>query len=192
MEGSPFGSGKAMAVMGIIGSLAMKDVDLAFERISTIEGMQERQMALQGLGQAIWDEARRAEILAKIESMEDAGEKAQARNSIITQWVQIDPEGALEWLAALGEDERPAVVRQIAQSMAWSDPERAGELLLSEANTSEQRRQAYSSTIASWAYSDPNAAGVWLGNQDQGVELDQARQQFANSVAQKDPESAIA
>ena len=51
---------------------------------------------------------------------------------------------------------------------------------------------AYSNTISSWAFNDANAAGNWLGRQDQGPELDQARQQFATSVAQKDPESAMA
>ena len=51
---------------------------------------------------------------------------------------------------------------------------------------------AYSNTISSWAFNDANAAGNWLGRQDQGPELDQARQQFASSVVQKDPVSAMA
>ncbi len=89
--------GRSMALMGIVGSLAMKDVDKAFERLETIEDQTERQMALQGLGQAIWDENRRGEILTKIESMEDATEKMAARPAVISQWTQIDPDGAIEW-----------------------------------------------------------------------------------------------
>ena len=190
--GGPFGGGRSMAVMGIISSLAMKDVDLAFERIASIEGQQDRQMALQGLGQAIWDEGRRSEILAKINSLEDGDEKTQARSSVVTQWTQIDPEGALEWAATLEDEDRSATVKQIAQSLTWSDPERSGELLLSEPKSPEERSQAYASTVSSWAFNDPNGAGEWLGRQEQSPELDQARQQFSNSVMQKDPESAMA
>jgi hypothetical protein len=192
VRSGPFGSGRSMAVMGIISSLATKDVDLAFERLASIEDSQDRQMAMQGLGQAIWDESRRGEILAKIQSMEDPAEKSLARQSVISQWSQIDPEGAIEWSATLDGDEHSEVVKQIAQSLRWSDPERSGDLLLSEAKTPEDRSQAYSNTISSWVNNDPNGAGEWLGNQDQGPELDAARQQFAQSVAGKDPESAMA
>jgi len=190
--GGPFGGGRSMAVMGIIGSMAIKDVDLAFERLASIESQQDRQMAMQGLGQAIWDEGRRAEILAKINSLEEGDEKTQIRSSVVSQWAQMDPEGALEWAASLDERDRSATVQQIAQSLRWSDPQRSGELMLSEATTPEERSQAYVSTISSWANNDPNAAGEWLGKQEQGPELDQARRQFATSVVQKDPESAMA
>jgi cyanate lyase len=190
--GGGFRGGRSMAVMGIISSMAMKDVDMAFDKIALIEGQQERQMAMQGLGQAIWDEDKRAAILTKIDSMEDEADKAQARNSVIAQWSQIDPDGALEWAATLEEKDRSATVKQVAQSLSWSDPERSGELLLTEAATPEERSQAYASTISTWAHNDANGAGEWLGKQEQSPELDQARQQFANSVVQKDPESAMA
>ena len=190
--GGPFGSGRSMAVMGIISSLAIKDVDLAFDRLATIENPQDRQMAMQGLGQAIWDEGRRAEILAKIDSLEDAEEKTMIRSSVVAQWAQMDPDGALAWTETLDEDARSATVKQIAQSMTWSDPQRSGELMLAEAKTPEERSQAYVSAISSWAHNDPNGAGEWLAEQHQGPELDQARQQFSTSVVQKDPESAMA
>lgn len=190
-KGGRFG-GKRMSLMGIFGSLATKDVDKAFERLATLEDQQERQVALQGLGQAIWDENSRAEILAKVASMEDENERRSTQSSIVSQWAQIDPDAALDWTGSLGEDERSAAVKQIAQSLAWSDPKRSGELLLSEAKTPEERAQAYANTVSSWAFSDANGAGEWLREQEQGPELDQARQQFANSVAQKDPLSAMA
>mgnify|MGYP000684045705 CR=1 FL=1 len=44
------GNDRSMALMGIIGSLAMRDVDSAFDRLGSIENPQERQMAMQGLG----------------------------------------------------------------------------------------------------------------------------------------------
>ena len=114
------------------------------------------------------------------------------RASVISQWVQMDPDGALEYAQAMEGDDRSSMVKQVAQSMTWMDPQRAGELLLAEAKTAEERKQAYSTAVSSWAYNDPNAAGEWLGEQDQGPELDPARQQFSMTVAQKDPESAMA
>ena len=184
--------GKSMALMGIIASMANQDVDLAFDRLQSIEGVQERQMAIQGLGQAIWNEDKRGAILARIEDIEDPSEKSQMRSAVMTQWAMIDPEGALEWSANLEDGERSTVVKQIAQSLTWSDPQRAGELMLSEAKTPDERSSAYASSISTWAYNDPNGAGEWLAKQDQGADLDQARHQFSNSIAQKDPDSAMA
>ena len=96
------------------------------------------------------------------------------------------------WADSLPDEARAATVKQIGHSLSWSDPERAGNLMLSVAKTPEERSQAYSSAVSSWAFNDPNAAGKWLGEQEQGPELDLARQQFATSITQKDPESAMA
>ena len=192
LGGGAFGNSRAMALMGIVGSLALQDVDKAFERLDSIEDQSERQMALQGLGQAIWEEDRRADILTKIEAMEDATEKMAARNAVISQWSQIDPDGAVEWADTLGDEDRSAVIKQIGQSLSWADPQRSAELQLSVATTAEERSTAYSNAISSWAYNDPIGAGEWLAEQDQGPDLDGARRQFASSIAQKDPEGAMA
>jgi len=189
-EGTSNRSG-AMSLMGIFGSLAAKDVDKAFDRLAELEEPGERQMAMQGLGQAIWNEDSREQILAKIATLE-GGERQTAQTSIISQWAQMDPDGALDWTQTLeSKEERSSIVQRIGQSMAWSDPERAGEILLSNAETEEERSQAYQSVIGSWAHNDVEGASEWLSEQPQGAELDAARSSLASTVARQEPDSAM-
>ncbi len=171
--------------------MAIKDVDIAFEsspqsRASRIGRWRCRGSAkrsgMRGKPRCDPDEDR---------LLEEEEEKTQAA----TQWSPVVADGP----GRARSNGRRAWRTKIARRPSSRSPNRCPGLIrsaqansFSEATTPEERSQAYASTISSWAYNDPNAAGEWLGKQEQGPELDQARRQFANSVVQKDPESAMA
>ena len=186
------GDTPVMALTSIFSSFATKNPDLAFDLAEKLEDEQERSLALQGLGQGAWNDRLREKVLARIEAIESESEKESARHAIFSQWIQVDPEESLAWADRLAGDGRKKAIQQIAPSLKWTDPERSADLLLSVAETPEERQQAYSNTISAWAKKDANAAGEWLGRQAQGPELDRALQKFATAVAEKDPESAMA
>jgi hypothetical protein len=149
-------------------------------------------MALSGIGQLIWDDSQREGLVDRLMSITDNSEREQALQNVIGQWAMFDADAALEWTAEASAGDRKSIETHVGRMMMMSDPERGAEVILSHAETEEERSSAYTSAVSMWMHRDPNGAGEWLGQQPQGPELDDARGMFASNVARVDPESALA
>lgn len=184
--------GANMSLTGIFSSLVVKDPDKAFARLDQLEGLMEKQMAMAGMFQSsLFDESTREKVLAKVQAIEDKDSRKQMQNGLASQWLMFDQENASKWIESLPEDQRSDVARSAGAALLMNDPKKGAEFMLRNA-TEADRPKAYSHIAAMWANQNPNAAGEWLGQQPQGPELDEARTVFAQTVASKDGESAIA
>ncbi len=187
--GGMFGGGK-MALMGIFGSMAGRDLDSAFKKYGELETAEERNMALMGITQSAYDDASRKRVMEEIDKIKDGDERKQARQSLVGQWAMMEPEKAASYVEGLPVADRADIAQSVGSMMMMNDPKKGAEFILKNSDSS-QPGQKYSTVIASWAHQDANAAGEWLGKQPQGPELDGARSIFATTVAGKDPESAM-
>ena len=190
-SGNGMFGGRSMMMMGMFSSLASKDLDKAFSRLSELEEPQERQMALNGIAQTASDEASRSRLMAEIGRLEDESERKEARASILGQVAMMDPESAIKMTAELPANERKEAAQRVGTMLMMSDPERGAAYIL-ENTDADGKKQAYNQVVAQWVHADPNKAGKWLGDQPQTPDLDSARATFAGSVAGRDPESAMA
>lgn len=184
--------GPSFALSGIFASYAQRDLDGAFKKLEGLDE-NERMMAAGGFAQGAYDPEFRERLLGKAAEMEDENLRRTLYQGISSQWAMMDPEGAADWAVGLPDADRAQVAQSVGSSLMMSSkPEKGADLMVSAAQTEQEKAQAYSSAVAQWVHRDANAAGAWLGKQPQGPELDQARSTFASSIAGRDPESAMA
>ena len=182
--------GGQMVLMSLFSSMAAKDPEMAFKRLAEIDG-QGKQMAIAGIFQsAMFDEAKRAEVLKQVDAMPDKSERDQAKMSMISQWVMFAPDDAIAYVKSQPAEEGNMLRTQVGQMYMMSDPKKGADFIL-EGATDENKAQKYSTIIGSWAHQDPNAAGTWLNEQPQGPHLDDARNSFVFATSQTDPGSAM-
>ena len=182
--------GGPMVLMSLFSSMAAKDPEMAFKRLAEIDGPG-KQMAIAGIFQsAMFDEAKRAEVLKQVDAMPDKSERDQAKMSMISQWVMLAPDDAIAYVKSQPAEEGNMLRTQVGQMYMMSDPKKGADFIL-EGATDENKAQKYSTIIGSWAHQDPNAAGTWLNDQPQGPHLDDARNSFVFATAQTDPGSAM-
>lgn len=182
--------GGQMVLMSLFSSMAAKDPAMAFQRLAEIEGTG-KQMALAGMFQsAMFDEAKRTEILKQVDAMPDKQERDQARMSMISQWAMMAPDDAMAYVKSQPAEDQGTLRSQVGQMFMMSNPKKGAEFIM-EGATDSDRAQRYSSVVSSWAHQDPNAAGAWLNAQPQGPHLDDARNNFVYATAQTDPGSAM-
>jgi hypothetical protein len=182
--------GSSMVLTSLFASLADNDPDLAFKRLQEIDAPA-RQMALAGMLQsAIFDDARREAILAKVAALPDEAERKQAKQMMLSQWAMVAPEQAVAWMRTQPQSEQADLRESMGMMLMMSDPKQGANLML-EGATDENRARSYARIVSQWANMDTNAAGTWLKEQPQGPHLDEARHSFVNAASEKDPQTAM-
>jgi len=186
--GGMFGSN--MVLSSLFAGMAEKDPDQAFKRLAEIDGPG-RTMALAGMFQsALFDDAKRQQLLTKVEALPDDAERKQAKVMMLGQWAMMAPEQAVAWVKTQPADEQSDLRQSMGTMLMMSDPKKGANLTL-EGVSDEDKPQCYSRIVSQWAALDTNAAGTWLREQPQGPQLDEARQAFVTAASQKDPQSAM-
>lgn len=119
--------------------------------------------------------------------------KRYAANTAMEQLSQSDPAAARSWIEtnaaqpyltgnAIAAAARRGSGGDYGEAAAWA----------TNLPASDARRDAVSDLVGRWAGSDANAAGEWLGANQNLPEYDAAAASFAGQVARQDPESAVA
>ncbi|MEZ5328720.1 MAG: hypothetical protein R3F19_27050 [Verrucomicrobiales bacterium] len=188
-NGGMFG-GSAMALMGIFNGLVSKDPAAAFERLGQVEDMQSRQMALGGMMQHITDPKVQEALGIYLTSLDET-DRAMATQGVMGQWAMLDPEGMMKFAESRPDDERKSLVKQAGQTMLFTDPDKGIDMILKNSDEKDLP-QSYQMITQSIASRDPAKAEAWLNEQPQGPELDPAKNSYALTVVQRDPESAMA
>jgi len=187
-SGGPFGSN--MVLSSLFAGMAEKDPDQAFKHLEEIDGPG-RTIALAGMFQsALFDDAKRQQLLTKVEALPDDAERKQAKQMMLGHWAMMAPEQAVAWVKTQPPDEQGDLRQSMGTILMMSDPKQGANLML-EGVSDEDKPQCYSRIISQWAALDTNAAGAWLREQPQGPQLDEARQSFVTATSQKDPQSAM-
>ncbi|MCB1094438.1 MAG: hypothetical protein KDN22_02565 [Verrucomicrobiae bacterium] len=188
-NGGMFG-GSGMALVGIFNGLVSKDPAAAFERLGQVEDMQSRQMALGGMMQHITDPKVQEALGTYLTSLDET-DRAMTTQGVMGQWAMLDPEGMMKFAESRPDDERKDLVRQAGQTMLFTDPDKGIDMILKNSDEKDLP-QSYQMITQSIASRDPAKAEAWINDQPQGPELDPAKNSYALTVAQRDPESAMA
>ncbi len=181
---------REVALMAIFSSMTGRDLDSTFKKYAELATVEERQAAFTGIAQAASDESSRNRVMEELAKIKDTVEQKEAREVLLSQWALMEPEKVAAYVEGLTADERKASAGAVGQALMLSDPKMGAEFILKNGD-SDQRAENYATIIQTWAQQDPNAAGLWLGKQPQGPELDEARSSFAGFVQERDPESAM-
>ena len=188
-SGGMFG-GNQMVLASIFSSLMNTNPDAAFKRLDELD-KGARTMALAGMSQtALFDDAKRQQLLDRIKAMPDAEERTQARQMLLSQWVMFAPDEATAWVAKQPASEQKEMRSTVGTMFMMSDPKK-GAAFMMEGATAEEKPERYSTVVGSWAATNPDAAASWLAEQGDGPELDQARSSLAFSLYKKKPAAAM-
>ena len=99
---------------------------------------------------------------------------------------------AFEQLTFMEDSTKSALIRgsvQMGMGIMSADPTGSYEWMR-ESVSAEQFAETFANAIGTWARTDFNAAGAWLGRQPSSPERDAAMSTFARTVASIDPEAA--
>ncbi len=187
--GGVFGM-RGMGMQTLFQSFAAKDLDGAFKRFGELETPEEKRSALEGIFGTAYDDDSRNKLFARIDQLTDPEDRESARSTLVRNWTMADPDAAVAYIEKQTGEVKAKLVPQAAMTIGMSDPRRGAELYVNNAEPGK-KKEAYQMAVSSWASTDPNAAGKWLGEQPQTPELDGARSNFASTVAGRDPESAM-
>lgn len=183
--------GNQMLLMSIFSNLMTHDPDNAFKRLGELD-KEGRTMALSGMCQtALFDDAKRQDLLNRIKTMPDAAEQAQARQMLVSQWVILAPDEAVAWVGKQPAEEQKEMRESVGTMFMMSDPKKGAAFML-EGATAEEQPKIYARVVSSWAATNPDAAAEWLASQGDGPELDQARSSLAYTLGEKKPAAAMA
>jgi hypothetical protein len=141
------------------------------------------------------DPARREQLWAAARSEGDAAvREALVQGLIAGEFIRGGPQAMRKTCAEsdfLDADLKASIVREFAASALPADPDQTY-AWIRESLPAEQVPDALARAIASWAREDFNAAGTWLGNQEQSPSRDEAIGAFAKTVVEIDPAAAAA
>jgi len=183
--------GNQMLLMSIFSNLMTNDPDNAFKRLGELD-KEGRTMALSGMCQtALFDDAKRQDLLDRIKTMPDAAEQTQARQMLVSQWVILAPDEAIAWVGKQPAGEQKEMRESVGTMFMMSDPKKGAAFML-EGATAEEKPKIYARVVGTWAATNPDAAAEWLGSQGGGPELDQARSSLVYSISDKKPAAAMA
>jgi len=183
--------GNQMLLMSIFSNLMTNDPDNAFKRLGELD-KEGRTMALSGMCQtALFDDAKRQDMLDRIKTRPDAAEQNQARTMLVAQWVILAADEAIAWVGKQPAGEQKEMRESVGTMFMMSDPKKGAAFML-EGATAEEKPKIYARVVGTWAATNPDAAAEWLGSQGGGPELDQARSSLVYSISDKKPAAAMA
>jgi hypothetical protein len=129
-----------------------------------------------------------AEVLADKLIARDSIQVRNALRNLIGNWMQQDPERALEWILVHDDQVNAGVFGTAAQSMAYSDPVAAASYV--DRIPAAYRSAWIAQVAAPYALNDPAAALSWVA-QFQGQDVyDAALRSVITGSAQVDPRRA--
>lgn len=129
-----------------------------------------------------------ARVLADRLLAGDSLQAASMLSDLVGNWMQQDPESALEWVLAHGSQINVTVLGSAAQSLARADPGTAASYV---GQIPEEYRSAWITQVAAlYGVHEPNAALAWV-SQFQGQEVfDSALRSVITGMAQVDARAA--
>jgi len=145
---------------------------VADDWLATPQGMQDcidqlpptewKQAFLADLGSEISTKDPRSAIeLAK--QMTPGKTQENLLQSVACNWVETDPNAALNWAAGVSDPVlRDKVVASAVQAYALVDPAQAATWLVSEVKSDEVLNESVVNITESWAAQDPSAAAKWV------------------------------
>ncbi|HUF62594.1 MAG TPA: hypothetical protein VMN36_11015 [Verrucomicrobiales bacterium] len=138
---------------------------------------------------------QRAQALALLEESGDVHALAEGRKTLVKRLARSgDHEQAIDWLDQqnLDPQTRVPLEEEIAEGWFPQAPSEAAAWLLSRSDDNTRAKRLAEIT-GDWADWEANAAGAWLGRmvEEYGPQADQAIGRFAESVATKDPSTAL-
>lgn len=179
---------RMVAVSAMFAGLAANNLDSALARAGTLDEAS-RGMALNGIAGGMADDAARRRLLERTVSLPEE-QRAQLRQSVLSQWTMMNPDEAVAWIRSLPAEEQKPLRASAGQRVMNVKPALGAELMLEDA-VEKDRPQLYDQIAGQWAQMDARAAGDWLTKQPQGPELDGARASYARVIAQRDPAAAL-
>lgn len=120
---------------------------------------------------------------------QNARYKESAIRTVADRIAQTNPQLAASFLAQNSEYAGSAT-QSVASTWARTDPTSA--LAWAGTLNGDASSQAVSSIVSTWAATNPAEAGNWLNSQADNANIDSLRRTYATTVAQSDPQGAIA
>ncbi len=178
---------------GIFTNWARKDFETAFQEYLNLGG-ENAKYALRGL----FDHGnldQRVRVLTLLEESGEVDALAEGRKTLVKRLARSgDHEQAIAWLDQQNLDAqiRAPLEEGIAEGWFPQAPGEAAAWLLSRSDDSNRGKRLAEIT-RDWADWEANAAGAWLGRmvEEYGPQSDKAIGRFAESIATKDPSTAL-
>lgn len=151
----------------LIKNLAKHDLDAAFEKID-FSKTSERNTAARTMGNLVADDSMRDQVIAKVQSIEDAGLKHEMLKRMVSSLSYQNVEAAGELLASM-KDAEPGKYGEYQvnylRGMQYMDPAGALSYAATEITDEGQRNNAMQSAFGQYAINDASAAQDWLNSQ---------------------------
>ena len=130
--------------------------------------------------------AKAAELIQQL----PAGQGQQmAITQIARQWMEQDPEAALDWIATQSEQTQVMAMRQAGNQLAYQNPDKAIELM--ERLPASVRSSWVPTIAAAKAQNNPQEAAEWIQEFRGERNYPQMLQQVSATWAQQDPQAAL-
>ncbi|HLX68305.1 MAG TPA: hypothetical protein VKV04_01645, partial [Verrucomicrobiae bacterium] len=127
------------------------------------------------------------------EQMTPGDAQENVLRSVACDWVEKDPNAALEWVAGVQNPAlRDQLVASAVQAYALVDPAQAATWLVSEVKNDAMANNAAANIAESWAAKDPEAAAKWVAMFPAGDSRDSAVNAVFVHWLSADPNSAVA
>lgn len=168
----------------MLGSLAMENMDLAFEKLGDLNSV-EQTTAINGIAQQLSHlPEQRGAFIEKLEAMESKTMKEAGFSSLIMMWAARDAEGAVEFMETREWSEGTAttIKTQIASTWAYNDPESALDWRSKNLGENENAQEVLGHTFGQWVLRDSEKAKAWLAKQPEEFQGDSLNHRVSQSL----------
>jgi len=185
-------SQKAGALTGVLGSLASSNPNKAAELAMKLGPGGSREHIIGEIADS-WARQSPQEALAWAKGLEGK-ERDRAVKGSLGQWAGTDARGAAAFVDSMEPEEKASFLQSVSSPWSREDPAEAADWVMevsSEPESREAAGRALGEVLWQWTTQDPEAAGTWLNNQEQGPQLDGAITGLAGAAFDEDPEASL-
>ncbi|MCV6605148.1 MAG: hypothetical protein OIF34_07565, partial [Porticoccaceae bacterium] len=170
----------------ILPQVARSHPDEAMAMLQTIGNGNQRLIAMVVPAIANNDPAKAAEL---VEQLPTGQSQRMAITQLAQQWIQQDPDAALEWITRQSEQNQISALRQAGHQLAYQNPDKAIEIM---GQLPATVRNSWTPAIAAAkAQNNPQEAAQWIQEFRGQRNYPQLLQQVSASWAQQDPVAAL-
>jgi len=183
--------GEPGAVGAVLGGLARSDPDRALQYALVIEDKITQAEALQRITmRVVYEGGDPGQVANTILQMQDNDAREKAMEGLTQMWGQQDPESALQWLIAHGEQVDPKHYSQLGMALAHSDPAAAASMI--NEIPASARGEWIEMVARGYASTDPSGALQWVSRFEGEPAYEKALAAAAQHAAQQDPQAVLA
>lgn len=158
----------------MLSSLAMHDMDKAFEKLDSLNKA-EQMTAVNTMAQQLSQlPEERRKLVEKLGALDDEEVREGGFSSLVTMWAVRDPTGAIEFLNSRDwpQGMEGSLKTQITSNWAHTDPSAALDWRSNNLGENENAQNVLGHTLGQWVLRDSEGAEAWLAKQPEEVRGD--------------------